>query len=144
LNMILKYTLAWCPMIVIAIANGIVRQFVYGPQMSELSAHQISSVTGIALFFLYTIGLGRLMPLQNGRQAFLVGGIWLILTVAFEFFFGLLIVGHPLEKLLYDYNIAAGRLWGVVLISLVFMPYLAYRILLEGSRSMKDTRRDGM
>jgi len=127
--MILKYTLAWFPMIFIAVVNGTVRQFVYGPQMSELSAHQISCATAVLLFFLYTLLLARLMPLKNPRQTFLIGIIWLILTVAFEFCFGLFIAGHSLDRLLHDYNIAAGRLWILVLISLAFMPYTAFRMI---------------
>ena len=127
--MILKYTLAWVPMIFIAVANGIIRQFVYGPQMSELSAHQISCATAILLFFFYTRLLACLMPLKNPRQAFLIGGIWLILTVAFEFCFGLFIAGHSLDRLLHDYNVAAGRLWVMVLISLTLMPYIAFRMI---------------
>ncbi len=127
--MILKYTLAWVPMIFIAVANGVIRQFVYGPQMSELSAHQISCATAILLFFLYTRLLARLMPLKNSRQAFLIGGIWLILTVAFEFCFGLFIAGHSIDRLMHDYNVAAGRLWVLVLISLTLMPYIAFRMI---------------
>jgi hypothetical protein len=50
--MILKYTIAWIPMVFIAIANGTLRQLVYGKYMDDLSAHQISCFTGIILFFI--------------------------------------------------------------------------------------------
>ena len=126
--MVLKYTLSWVPMIFIAIANGAIRQFVYGPQMSELSAHQISCATAVLLFFVYALCLARLMPLNNPRQALGIGLIWVTLTVAFEFCFGLFIAGHSLERLLHDYNLAAGRLWPLVLVNLLVMPYIVFRI----------------
>ena len=126
--MIWKYTLAWIPMIFIAIVNGTIRQFVYGPWVSELAAHQISSATAIVLFFLYTFLLSRRWPLARSSQAWFVGWIWLLLTVAFEFVFGHFVAGHSINRLLQDYNMAAGRLWPLVLAALFLMPYVTFRI----------------
>jgi hypothetical protein len=117
--MIWKYTLAWIPMIFIAIANGFIRQLCYGRFVSELTAHQISCVTGIILFFIYTFFLSGRWPFVKAREALFVGIIWLILTIAFEFVFGLYVAGHSLSRLLQDYNILTGRLWFFVLISLL-------------------------
>jgi len=126
--MIRKYTLAWIPMILIAIANGTIRQFVYGQWVSEITAHQISSATAIVLFFLYTLLLSRRWPFDKSSQAWSVGLIWLVLTIVFEFVFGYFAAGHSLDRLLQDYNMAAGRLWPLVLAALFLMPYVAYRI----------------
>ena len=43
--MVLKYTIAWIPMVFIAIANGVLRQYFYEQWMKELSPHQVSSLT---------------------------------------------------------------------------------------------------
>jgi hypothetical protein len=51
----------------------------------------------------------------SGRQAIAVGLIWLVMTVAFEFVFGHYVAGHSWERLLYDYDLPAGRLWSLVL-----------------------------
>ncbi len=128
MKLLLKYTLAWIPMVFIAIANGALRQLGYGQFVSELTAHQISCFTGIALFFLYTYALSAFMPLHNTRQARIMGLIWPALTIAFEFVFGYYVAGHPWSKLFHDYDIFAGRLWSLVLVSLAAMPYLVYRI----------------
>ena len=61
--MIVKYMIAWIPMIFIGILNGVIRQFVYGRFLSELLAHQVSSVTGIILFGLYIWILRLHLPL---------------------------------------------------------------------------------
>jgi hypothetical protein len=45
-----KYVLAWFPMVAIAIANGVVREAWYGKYLSELAAHQISTLIAVILF----------------------------------------------------------------------------------------------
>jgi hypothetical protein len=79
------------------------------------------------VFFYALIVSGRL-PLANAGQAWFVGVIWLVLTIAFEFGFGLFIAGHSLGRLLHDYHIAEGRLWLIVLICLFLMPYTVFQI----------------
>jgi hypothetical protein len=45
--------------------------------------------------------------------------------MAFEFGFGRLVMGHPWSRLLRDYNVFAGRLWGLVLLVVLLMPLVA-------------------
>jgi hypothetical protein len=124
--MILRYTLAWVLMVFIAIGNAMVREFGYGKHMSELRAHQVSSVTGIVLFAGYTRLLSLLWPLESARQAVAVGLIWLALTVAFEFLFGHYVAKHSWKRLLRDYNLVEGRLWLLVLLAVSVLPYVVY------------------
>ena len=126
--MVLKYMLAWIPMVFIGIMNGAVRRFGYEKFLGELLAHQVSSVTGIILFGLYIWLLSIRWPLESSSQAFAVGLIWLVLTVSFEFLFGHYVAKHPWRRLLHDYNILKGRLWSLVLIAITMAPYVVYRI----------------
>ncbi len=123
-----KYVLAWIPMVLIAIANGALREATYGKLMSELQAHQISTLSGLLLFSAYIWVVIRIWRPDTSGQAITVGLIWLGLTVAFEFLFGHYVVGQPWSKLLYDYNVFAGRVWVVVLIWVTFAPYVFYRL----------------
>lgn len=125
--MLTKYVLAWIPMTVIAILNGTIRQFLILPLTSELTAHQVSCFTGIVLFGIYIWWLERKWPLESGRQALFVGGLWLGMTVAFEFIFGHYVMGNPWPHLLHDYNFLEGRLWAVVLLFVTVAPYLFYK-----------------
>lgn len=127
-NVLAWYTLAWIPMMFIGIVNGIARTMGYARYMSELVAHQVSVVTGIALLGSYVWLLVRRRPLQSARQALSVGGIWLGLTILFEFVFGHYVVGHPWSALLHDYNVLAGRLWVLVLGWTGIAPYVFYRL----------------
>ena len=124
----LKYIIAWIPMVFIAILNGTLRQSWYGQHMSELRAHQVSTLTGILLFAIYIGVLTSIWMPASAAQALTIGFIWLGLTVAFEFLFGHFVAGHAWERLLQDYNIFAGRVWVAILIWVAVAPYLFYRL----------------
>jgi len=126
--MIPRIILAWIPMVFIGIANGMMREFGYKPYVDELLAHQISTVTAIILFGIYTWLIKSWLRLASSRQAWLVGGIWLSLTVAFEFLFGHYLMKHSWSHLLHDYNIFEGRVWLLVLIAILVLPYIVYKI----------------
>ncbi len=126
--MILKYAIAWIPMVFIAIANGAIRQLGYERLLGELSAHQLSCLTGIMLFLLYTWCLSLYWPLESSRQAFTIGLIWLTLTIAFEFLFMHYGAKVSWARLFHDYNILEGRLWVLVLFSVFLAPYVVFKI----------------
>ncbi len=124
----LKYVVAWLPLLLIAMLNGALRVGVYGPYLSELHAHQLASALGIILFGIYIRALIDYWRPESGRQALHIGLLWLALTVAFEFLFMHYVAGHSWRTLLYDYNILEGRVWVVVLLWLTLAPYVFYRL----------------
>jgi hypothetical protein len=126
--MILRYSLAWIPMVFIAILNGIFRESVLARVLPELRAHQISCLTGILLFFGYTWLFSLKWPLESTRQALTIGVIWLLLTVAFEFSFGHYVAHHSWGKLFQDYNILAGRLWVFVFLAVTLLPIIVFKM----------------
>ena len=127
--MIVRYILAWIPMIFIGIINGILREVTYGKYLTELRAHQVSTIIGVLLFGCYIWTLTRLWGFESLQQALIIGFIWLGLTIVFEFTFGHYVAGHSWSRLLSDYNVLAGRVWIVVLIWIAIAPLLFYRFL---------------
>lgn len=125
---ILLYSLAWIGLVVLAIINGTIREKGYRSRMSELAAHQLSTFIGIGLFGVYVWGLTGMWQIESGGQAIVIGGIWLALTVLFEFVFGHYVMGHAWERLLQDYNLMNGRLWVLLLVWTAVVPYVFYRI----------------
>jgi hypothetical protein len=115
-------------MVFIAIVNGLVREAVYGPHLSELRAHQLSTLTGIGLMAVYIWWVTRYLGLESSAQAIRVGVLWLVLTVAFEFLFGHFVAGHGWDRLLHDYNLAAGRVWLLFLVFTAAAPWICYRL----------------
>jgi hypothetical protein len=128
MNIVVKYTAGWIGLVVLAIVNGAIREKGYGPLMTELSAHQSSTVIGLGLFGLYIWILTGFWRIESARQAFVIGGTWLILTIVFEFFFGHYVMGHSWSKLFHDYNLLKGRIWVLVLIWTAVAPYVFYRL----------------
>jgi hypothetical protein len=120
----LHYLLAWIPMLLIAIGNGALRQAVFAKKMPELRAHQLSTLTGAVLIGAFIWLLLHVWPPTSGQQAVTVGLVWLLLTVAFEFFMGLALLKQPLVQVLADYNLLAGRLWVLFLAWLTLAPWL--------------------
>jgi hypothetical protein len=123
-----KYVLAWIPMVFIAIVNGAIREGWYGKHLSELQAHQISTVTGVLLFGVYIWALMSIWRPASAGQALTIGLVWLGMTVAFEFLFGHYVAKRPWRDLLHDYNLFAGRVWLVVLVWVTIAPYLFYQL----------------
>lgn len=123
-----KYTLAWVPMVFIAIANGLFREKFLTKHLNELQAHQLSTVTIIVLFGLYIWMLMRFLKPESARHAMLIGLLWLGYTVLFEFLFGRYVAGHSWSKLFNDYNIVQGRVWIFVLIWITIAPYFSYKL----------------
>lgn len=126
--MIPRYIIAWIGLAIIGIINGVIREVGYGKFLGELLAHQVSSVTGIVLFGLFTWWLSLRWRMQSSGQAFTIGIIWLALTIAFEFLFGHYVMKHPWSRLLHDYNILEGRVWLLVLVWITIAPYVIYRL----------------
>ena len=54
--------------------------------------------------------------------------MWMVLTVIFEFSFGHYVVGDSWSKLLNDYNVLEGRVWGLFILWVGLAPYLIYRL----------------
>jgi hypothetical protein len=126
---ILKALIIWTFFIPLAIINGIVRNLVYGPFVSELLAHQISSVVLSTAFLAVTVLLFKsdAAKLKNRYRVYL-GLMWLLMTMAFEFLFGHFIIGTSWTRLLEDYNLLHGRIWIFVLGALLFTPAIAGKL----------------
>lgn len=123
-----RYVLAWMPMVLIAIINGLLRERFLTTQLKELYAHQVSTLTLIVFFGIYIWIVLLLLPPVSLHQALVIGLVWLALTVVFEFLFGHYVAGHSWSKLLEDYNIIKGRVWILVLIWVTLVPYIFYQL----------------
>lgn len=124
---ILINVLGWLGLLIIAVINGAVRDKVYGPHISELAAHQISCVSGILLFALFIWFFTGLFPIGSQGEAVAIGGMWLVMTLAFEFLFFHYVGGKPWSQLLGDYNMLKGRLWVLVLLWTAVAPWVCWR-----------------
>ncbi|MGA8264003.1 MAG: hypothetical protein WB779_06135 [Ignavibacteriaceae bacterium] len=125
------YILLWLGLLLVAIINGAIRDFVYLKKFGEHKAHQFSTILLLLLISTYCYFVFGYRELTSESEAILVGILWLILTLAFEFLFGHFVAKHSWKKLLSNYNIFKGDLWILILIWTAIVPlvyYLAFEI----------------
>jgi hypothetical protein len=114
----------WVVLAVVAVANGGFREVALVPRVGERVGHVVSTallVTGILLvsyaYFAWT-------PIDYGRAELLVVGVlWTVLTVGFEFVVGY-VEGTPVSVTLGQYDVLAGQVWIAVPVSLLVSPLL--------------------
>lgn len=124
--MITTYLIAWLGMVALAVVNGAIRDFAYKTRVGDLRAHQISTLSLIILFAVYFWALTYYFPIESEYHAWIIGTIWLALTILFEFVLGYFVSHLPFRKMLHDYNILAGRVWIFILIWTFIGPYIFF------------------
>lgn len=113
---------AWCGFAAAGIANGTAREALLRPAVGRaadpLSVATLSSaiVAGTRLF------VRRLAPRASRGELVAVGAGWAAATVAFEFLFGHYVARESWSALLANYDLRRGRLWPLVLLTLLVAP----------------------
>jgi hypothetical protein len=123
----IKSFLVWLLFIPLAVANGILRDLLIAPALGDTVGRALSSLTLSVLIFCVTLFFITRLGINTKRECLLVGFFWMVLTLLFEFTFFILVMGHPMNVLLQDYDLFRGRLWLLVLTTTLFAPLLAAR-----------------
>ena len=113
----------WFILLIVAILNGAFREEFIRPRLGEYPGHVFSTIILVAIIwivvylFIRTAGRGA-----STIDFLLIGVLWLVLTVIFEFCFGHYIEGQSWDILLANYNVLNGRIWVLVLLSELIAP----------------------
>lgn len=114
----------WLGMAVIAVANGVFREAVIVPRTGEYPGHLLSTVLLIAAILLVSFLFFQRTSIPYTRaELVVVGVIWVILTVGFEFVVGY-VEDTPIAVTLGQYNLLAGQVWIFVPLTLLLAPLL--------------------
>lgn len=122
---VIRSLLVWLCFIPVAFLNGGLRQYVLDRWLGEVGANALSGVL-LSLFILLISGL--LLPRivkYNRKESYQIGIVWMLLTIGFEFTFGLT-NGIPFLELLPAYNPMSGNLWLLVVVTTFGAPRLVY------------------
>jgi hypothetical protein len=120
----------WLVMLVVASLNGALREAVLIPMMGAIVGRVISSLLLSVLILLLTYLSIRWIGPRSTRDAWVIGGLWVTLTLGFEFIAGHYLFGTPWSQLFEDYNVMRGRIWILVLITTGIAPRMfAGRVL---------------
>ncbi len=127
-SLLLKAVGAWLVLMALAVANGLAREYWLQPWLGAQAALPVSGLLLALLILLVSLLLARPLGLDGARRAWLVGLLWLGLTLGFEFGYGRYGLGHGWEQLLAAYDPSGGNLWLLVLASSLCSPWLAARL----------------
>ena len=75
----------------------------------------------VSLIFIPRIGKG------GQKTYWKIGILWIVLTIAFETIFGL-VMGNSFDELLKAYDITTGNLWLLIVLFIGIAPYLTAKI----------------
>lgn len=125
---LLRGALAWLPLPVLAVANAALRELVLLPLLGANLAQPLSGLSLIAIIMLYSFVLfTRMIAGAGGAAAWLLGLIWLALTLVFEY--ALIAASHdrPLARLaeiLSPGAVGEGNLFAIALLGVLIAPRL--------------------
>ena len=134
----------WLLLFAVAFSLGAVRELLIAPAIGEQAAHVVGTLAFVAVLLGVTVAfVRRIRPRCSLTDLWLVGVLWLALTLAFEFLFFHYAAGKSWEVLLADYNVLQGRIWVLVPLTELFGPPLIGWLMrpppdrqaTEGSRS---------
>jgi len=118
----LRSLVVWCAFVVLAVINGGFRDVVLTPRLGEHESHVIGTITLCAAILIVTwLTINWIRPAKS-TDALLIGGVWVLMTVAFEFLVGHYIFRTSWARLLSDYDVLGGRVWLLVLATVAFAP----------------------
>ena len=127
LEIALKAIAIWAGILVLAVLNGALREAIIIPKLGTAAGLMLSGLILSTLIFV--VAYLSLPWLGTRRPAELVGiGFgWLVLTLIFEFSFGLWL-GKSWQVLLEAYTFNGGNIWPIVLVVTALAPYLAAKV----------------
>lgn len=123
--MFARALVVWLGLVVLAIANGGLRQAVFVPRLGERAAHILSSLLLSALILLAAWSAIEWIDPSSVRGALSIGALWVTLTIVFEFGAGRYAFGHSWTELFADYDVRRGRVWVLVLVVTALAPLAA-------------------
>lgn len=124
--MIIRALAGWVLLLILASANGAVRETWLVPRLGIGLARAVSTI----MLSLLIIGAGWFLTPWMGprttQEALTIGIIWVLLTLAFEFIAGRFIFGRTWSELFAEYNLMAGRIWIMVLVITLLTPVVTF------------------
>src|SRR5512133_2213828 len=120
--MTLRALAIWFVILILANVNGALRELWLIPRLGEQLGRVVSPLILSGLVLLVSWLAIRWMAPGTASDALKIGVLWLVLTLAFEFLAGHYGFGEPWAVLLEEYHIERGRIWVLVLLTVLLAP----------------------
>lgn len=123
--MIGRAILLWIVIILVEFVHGILRTLFLTPRVGDWRSRQIGVLTGTVIFFgIALAGVGWLRATSVGGL-FAAGGVWVVLTLAFEILFGRYGMRMSWRRIGREFDLRQGGLMTLGLAALAASPWLA-------------------
>lgn len=97
------------------------------PLIGEQTALPISGILLCIIIFIVTVLLLYKLVKEERKIYWIIGIVWVSLTVGLAFIIGA-IMNKPMEEMLSAYNIMTGNFWLLVVVFTGFVPWLSVKI----------------
>lgn len=118
----------WCLFVCAVFACRLYCQGSMEARLGEWRAHLLSVLLSSAAVFL----LGALFlvdyPLAGDVSLWLMGSLWLALSVVFEIVLRRFVLGMEWQRVFFDYDLRRGRFYTLLLLTVFFTPQASYHL----------------
>ena len=126
--MLTRALAVWLLIIFAETIHGVLRGLFLVPVVGDLRARQIGVVIGSLIILAVAVATIRSIGARRRKEFLTVGGLWLVLTLAFELLFGRYVAGDSWDRLLSDYDPRRGGFLMLGMIVLALSPLAAAKL----------------
>lgn len=123
-----RWVLLWFVLAMVAVLNGLLRETVLAPVLGERLALPVSGILLSTLLILVVYLAQPRLGVTDTRSCFLLGLLWLAMTLCFEYLFGHYIAGKAWSEIHQVFNPAGGNLFLLVMLATLTAPWLAAKL----------------
>lgn len=123
-----KAAALWLAILVLAMANGTLREKLLVPSLGSFAALVLSGILLSACVFLVALLAAPWYGRLSAAQWLAVGALWLAMTLAFELGFGRFVQHKGWAEILEAYTFKGGNLWPLALGVVLISPWLAAKL----------------
>ena len=128
LSIVLRAIEVWLVISVVEVTHGVARVAFLQPVVGDFRARQIAVFSGSLLIIATAFVFRRWLSTTSAGDCFVVGGVWVVLTLGFELALARLALDLPWERVLSDYNLWEGGLMPIGLMVMLLTPLIVFRV----------------
>jgi hypothetical protein len=127
-SVLLRGIAVWFVIISAETVHGVARGVLLEPIVGDFLARQLSVFVAAVIIIVIAFIFIRWLKASGTLQFFLVGAMWVGLTLIFEIGVGRFAMGLTWERILSDYDLAQGGMMPLGLVVMLFAPLITAKI----------------
>jgi len=120
---ILRFVLAWLPVLALLVGFGVLRERARGPEPPPLGARRQGALAVAVLLGGYVALLSHALPLASPADALVAGGACCVLTAITRLAVGYGVAGRNWSRLRDDFDPRRGGWWPFLLLWIAVAPW---------------------